>query len=100
MESSAVQTQIDLRKPVSFIHQTSDGPVHLVVRASKAGWMALFWDRKEAEAWTFRTMAEANQSVLLHFREVYLAHRCSAGCGPVDVVALHKSDDVWGMIRE
>ena len=45
-------------------------------------------------------MAEANEYVLRRFRELYYGHRCTAACGPVDAISLHKSSDLWGMIRE
>lgn len=100
MSTFAARVTANCAKPVSFIHQTVDGPVHLVVRASKSGWQAFFWGTNQAEASTFRTMAEANQSVLRHFDEIYMAHRCTAECGPVEAIALHKPDDPWGLIRE
>ena len=87
-------------KPVSFIHQTGDGPVHLLVRASRVGWDSLHWGKRLAGSWTFPTMVEANEYVLRRFQELYLGHRCSPSCGPVDVISSHKSDDLWGIIRE
>ena len=86
--------------PVSFIHQTRDGPVHLLVKASRAGWDSLHWGKRLAGAWTFPTMTEANEYVLRRFRELYFGHRCTAACGPVDTISRHKSSDLWGMIRE
>ena len=86
--------------PVSFIHQTGDGPVHLLVRASRVGWDSLHWGKRLAGTWTFPTMGEANEYVLRRFQELYYGHRCSASCGPVDALSSHKSDDLWGIIPE
>jgi hypothetical protein len=86
--------------PVSFIHQTGDGPVHLLVRASRVGWDSLHWGRRLAGTWTFPTMAEANEYVLRRFQDLYYGHRCNAACRPVDAISSHKSDDLWGIIQE
>ena len=87
-------------KPISFIHQTGDGPVHLLVKASRLGWDSLHWGKRLAGGWTFPTMGEANEYVLGRFQELYCGHRCTTACGPVDSVTCHKSGDWWGMIRE
>lgn len=100
MATLAAVSKIDVVQPVSFIHQTGDGLVHLLVKASHAGWDSLHWSKRQAGAWTFRTMTEANEYVLRRFREQYHGHRCTAACGPVDAISLHKSDDLWGMIPE
>src|ERR1700675_647747 len=83
--------RITTNRPVSFIHQTGDGTVHLLVRASHVGWDSLHWGKR---------LAEANEYVLRRFQELYYGHRCTAGCGPVDAMSSHKSEDLWGMIRE
>jgi hypothetical protein len=87
-------------EPLSFIHDTGDGPVHLLVKPCNKGWQALHWGHKVGGAWTFSTMAEANEHALHWFNERYCGHRCSSRCGPVNTIARHKSDDPWGMIRE
>ena len=86
-------------RPISFIHQTTDGPVHLLVKPSKNGWDSLHWNSKGAAAWTFSSMVEANDNVLRYFQDIYNEHRCSAQCGPVATIDPHKSGDVWGIIR-
>jgi hypothetical protein len=86
--------------PISFIHQTRNGPVHLLVRPSRAGWVSLHWDSKEAGTWTFKTLAEANENLLRHFRKLYSGHVCSAACRSVDAIEIHKSGDLWGLIEE
>jgi hypothetical protein len=53
-----------METPISFIHQTSDGPVHLLVKNSKLGWDSFHWERNLGGAWTFNTLGEANQYVL------------------------------------
>jgi hypothetical protein len=89
-----------LVEPLSFIHDTVDGPVHLLVKPSNNGWQALHWGHKAGGAWTFSSVAEANEHALHWFDELYHGHRCSSACGPVDTIARHKSDDPWGMIRD
>ena len=92
--------QMSVPGPISFIHQTGDGPVHLLVKPSKKGWDSLHWNSKGAAAWTFPTMLEANDYVLRYFKDIYAGHRCSAQCGPVATIDRHKSGDVWGLIRK
>jgi hypothetical protein len=99
MGLAAARTKTD-STPISFVHETKDGPVHLLVKESDKGWEALHWGRKVAGRWTLNTMAQANQCVLRVFGELYGGHQCSAACRPVETVASHKSDDRWGMIRE
>lgn len=89
-----------LTEPLSVIHDTGDGPVHLLVKPSNNGWQALHWGHKVGGAWTFSTVAEANEHALHWFDELYYGHRCSSACGRVDTIARHKSDDPWGMIRD
>ena len=92
--------QMSVPGPISFIHQTGDGPVHLLVKPSKKGWDSLHWNSKGAAAWTFPTMLEANDYVLRYFKDIYAGHRCSAQCGLVATIDRHKSGDVWGLIRK
>ena len=100
MQPSAAQQPIVCAEPVSFIHYTADGPVHLLVRPSKAGWRAFHWGRKEAGTWTFNTLQEANGHLLRFFERLFFGHRCSPACGPVNDIDAHKSDDLWGMIQD
>ena len=100
MEPRSDRAKIELDRPLSFIHQTGDGPVHLLVKSSKLGWDSIHWGRNIAGAWTFKTMAEANHYVLRRFRKLYHGHRCSGACRQVNILALHKYDDPWGMIQE
>jgi len=86
--------------PISFIHQTKDGPVHLLVKAAKSGWVALYWGSGVAGTWPSATLAEANETVLRWFRKIFFGHQCSNACRPVDGIAAHKSNDLWGMIRD
>jgi hypothetical protein len=86
--------------PISFIHQTKHGPVHLLVKAAKSGWVALYWGSAVAGTWPSATLAEANEAVLRCFRNLFFGHQCSDACGPVDGIAAHKSNDPWGMIRD
>ncbi|HKW98134.1 MAG TPA: hypothetical protein VJN43_10395 [Bryobacteraceae bacterium] len=86
--------------PISFIHLTEDGPVHLLVKESKSGWVSIHWSRHLAGSWTFKTMDEANAHVLQRFEYLYPGHRCSQDCRPASAAVLHESDDLWGMICE
>ena len=87
-------------EPISFIHHTRDGLVHLLVRASKSGWVALYWGSRVAGAWPSATLAEANENVLRCFRNIYFGHQCSEACQPADSLAVHKSNDLWGIMRD
>ena len=100
MQPSAAQQAMACAEPISFIHDTGDGSVHLLVRPSKAGWRAFHWGPKEAGTWTFSTLQEANQHLLRFFGKLYFGHQCSAACGRVNAIDTHKSDDLWGMIQE
>lgn len=100
MGLAATRVNVAPGQPVSFIHETEDGPVHLLVMESKKGWEALHWGRKVAGRWTLTTLGQANECVLRVFEEFYGGHCCSAACRPADTPACHKSDDLWGMIRE
>ena len=87
-------------EPVSFIHHTRDGLVHLLVRASKSGWVELYWGSRVAGAWPYATLAEANENVLRCFRNIYFGHQCSEACRPADSLAVHKSNYLWGIVRD
>ncbi|MBZ5596435.1 MAG: hypothetical protein LAP39_29690 [Acidobacteriia bacterium] len=95
-----MQDQTAGTTPISFIHQTKDGLVHLLVRAVKKRWVAMYWDSEVAGISPCATLAEANETVLRCFRNICLGHQCSTACGPVDDIGVHKSDDLWGMIRD
>ena len=86
--------------PISFVHHTKDGPFHLLVKVEKQGCVALYWGREVAGAWPCATVAEANETVLRCFHNIVFAHQCTKACGPVKGMAVHKSNDLWGMIRE
>ena len=100
MRTSTAQQPVVCAEPLSFIHHTNDGPIHLLVRPSKTGWRAFHWGRNEAGTWTFSTLQEANEHLLCFFEKLYPGHRCSAACGAVRAIDVHKSDDLWGMIQE
>jgi len=100
MQPQAARHAFASAEPISFIHHTGDGPLHLLVRPSKAGWRAFHWGRNEAGTWTFSSVQEANEHLLRVFEKLYSGHRCSPACGPVDDIDAHKSDDLWGMIQE
>lgn len=87
------------REPISFIHETRDGRVHLLVKPAQSGWIALYWGSRVAGAWPCATLAQANENVLRCFRNIYVSHKCSEACRPADTVAAHESDDLWGMLR-
>jgi hypothetical protein len=87
-------------EPISFIHETRDGLVHLLVKPSKSGWVALYWGSRVAGAWPSATLAQANENVLRCFQNIYFGHKCSEACRPAGSIAAHKSDDLWGMVRD
>jgi hypothetical protein len=67
--------------PVSFVHQTGDGPVHLwAVPDQEGGWRARIWGRQLAGARRFATMAEANQYLRESFAQMFHGHQCGGGC--------------------
>jgi hypothetical protein len=98
--SMPVQAASVATRPISFIHQTKDGPVHLLVKTAKSGWIALYWGSRVAGTWPSATLAEANENVLRCFRNIYFAHQCTDACGPAENLAAHKRDDVWGMMQD
>jgi hypothetical protein len=65
--------------PVSLVHQTEDGPVHLSTSPDKeGGWKARIWGRQLAGARRFQTLAEANRHLLDSFARMFPHHLCEA----------------------
>ena len=74
--------------PVSLVHQTEDGPVHLWASPDKeSGWKARIWGQQLAGAHRFQTLVEANRHLLDSFARMFPDHRCSAGCEQLDEAA-------------
>jgi len=76
------------RLPVSRVHLTEDGPVHLWASPDKdGGWKARIWGRQLAGARRFQTLAEANRHLLDSFARMFPGHLCSGGCEQLDETA-------------
>ena len=74
--------------PVSFVHQTEDGPVHLWASPDEAGgWKARMWGHQLAGARRFPDVAEANRHLRESFARMFPGHRCSGGCGYLEEAA-------------
>jgi hypothetical protein len=74
--------------PVSFIHDTEDGPIHLLVSSDKKGaWIARHWGHQLAGIRLYKTLAAANRGVRQTFRELFPEHVCTRRCGRADQVA-------------
>lgn len=72
--------------PLDFTHDTSDGPVRLLVRQTDDGqWEAAFSGQQLEGARRFPTIAEANDYLLECFREMFPEHRCTDYCGATRV---------------
>jgi hypothetical protein len=74
--------------PVSLVHQTEDGSVHLWASPDKHGdWKARIWGQQLAGARRFPTLAEANQHLLDAFAQMFPGHICSGACERLDAAA-------------
>ena len=75
-------------EPVSFIHDTEDGQVHLWASSDdEGGWNARFWGRELAGARHFDTVAKANAYLRDSFTEMFPEHRCTEQCGTATEIA-------------
>jgi len=78
--------------PVSLVHGTEDGPVHLWASPDKEGrWKARIWGRQLAGARRFQTLTEANRHLLDSFARMFPDHLCSGGCEPLDDAAQERA---------
>lgn len=76
------------QRPVSVVHQTEDGPVHLWASPGQDGrWRARIWGQQLAGTHQFQTLAEANRHLLESFLQMFPDHVCSSGCVPLDAAA-------------
>jgi len=74
--------------PVSVVHQTEDGPVHLWASPNKEGdWRARIWGRQLAGARRFATMGETNRHLLDSFARMFPEHVCTTACMELDRAA-------------
>ncbi len=70
-----------LAGPISAVHATKDGPIHLqVTRTARGTWLARHWGRELDGGWEFDTVEEANEWNLRSFAEMYPEHRCTGRC--------------------
>lgn len=75
-------------RPVSVVHQTEDGPVHLWASPGPEGnWKARIWGQQLGGTQQFRTLAEANRHLIESFSQMFPDHVCSSGCVPLDAAA-------------
>ena len=70
-------------KPVSLVHDTEDGMVHLLVVPDKdGGWRGTIFGKELACARRFDALGEANSYVAGSFWQMFPEHRCCPTCGP------------------
>lgn len=82
MQAARIAARRLREQPLDLIHDTVEGPVRLLVRATEQGdWQALFWGSQLEGARRFPTVAEANDYLLESFREMFPEHRCTDRCG-------------------
>lgn len=75
-------------EPMSFIHDTEDGLIHLwAAKANAGGWNARFWGGQLAGGAHFKTLEEALNHLSRRFAEMFPEHVCSIGCGASGAVA-------------
>jgi hypothetical protein len=75
-------------QPVSVVHQTEDGPVHLWASPDQeGGWKAQIWGQQLAGARRFQTLPEANRYLLDSFARMFPEHECKGGCQHLDEAA-------------
>jgi len=80
------------QEPISVVHQTEDGPVHLWSLPGQEGcWKARIWGRQLAGTEQFGSLAEANRHLIESFAEMFSEHVCSSGCMPLDAVAQERA---------
>ena len=80
------------REPLSLIHDTEDGPIHLWTLPDKDGaWEACFWGIELAGTRRFRTMAQANSYLLGSFARMFPTHSCTDRCRTGAEVAQRKA---------
>jgi hypothetical protein len=87
-------------KPISLIHDTEDGMVHLwASEAKEGGWNARFWGEALAGAAHFGTVEEANAHLARCFAEMFPAHVCTEACGTPGAVAARNAADARGLFH-
>lgn len=70
----------DLLDRISFVHQTEEGPVALVVRRSRERWEGRMEGREVESVEVFDTPRLAWESVRASFQQMFPEHQCGAEC--------------------
>jgi hypothetical protein len=76
-EPLAVPTR---RKPLSFIHDTADGPIYSKVERRGRKWIARHWGDQLNGMRACATIREANEYVVASFNQMFPEHRCTERC--------------------
>jgi hypothetical protein len=72
--------------PMSFVHQTEDGPIYSHATPGPDGtWVARHWGRELDGGRTCQTILEANEYLFVSFAEMFPEHECGPGCQVLDV---------------
>jgi hypothetical protein len=75
-----------LRIPMSFVHQTEDGPIcSHVARLDERTWFARHWGRELHGGRSFESILDANEYLLNSFAEMFPEHECGPGCRSLDI---------------
>ena len=84
-----------------MIHDTQDGPVRVVVKKSKTGWLSLHWGASLAGRYPLKTEVEANAHTVRIFRELFPEHHCTRLCGSsAQSPLLSRMDNNWNIAQE
>jgi hypothetical protein len=67
-------------KPLSFIHDTTDGLIHSNVERRGRKWIGRHWGDQFNGMRVCATMREANEYVVRSFEEMFPEHRCTERC--------------------
>lgn len=72
--------------PMSFVHETEDGPVYSRTAPGPDGaWVARHWGHELDGARTCATILDANEYLLVSFAEMFPEHECGPGCQVSDL---------------
>lgn len=87
--------------PIDMIHEAPDGPVRVLVKKSKTGWLLLHWGASLAGRYPLKTQIEANAHAVRIFREMFPEHRCTTLCrSSAQSPLLSEMDNNWNIAQE
>jgi len=69
------------RAPLSFVHDTADGFIHLKVERRGRKWVARHWGEHLEGMRECASIREANAYSVASFQEMFPEHRCTDRCG-------------------